>query len=336
MRFIKINAKDHYEAGYKLGKLTTKLQKAFLKEYILPMSWDILIRKSRGLLKATKKIFPQYIDEIHGLANGADISFEKLWVLHCIDEIVHKQCIEKCSSIFVRTDTGYLIGHNEDWESWTKEYHFMQERTINGKTVLELNLAGAICGGTVSINSYGLVQTINTLYHTDFQIGVPKSIIARWLSGMSTLENVKNEFPSYVRAAGYCYNLALQNKVLSIESSAHLHEFIETHSSYIHTNHYTGTLTKVENESTKETPSFVRYNLIKSMLGTIQNTLALQKTLLHTTEPPNSMASIYRSTEVSTIASLIFDIPHGCLWVTQENKGIDTKWYCISLDFLKP
>ena len=109
MRFIKIQAKDHYEAGYKLGKLTAKLQNTFLQEYKLPLPWDDLIQKSKGLWKATKIAFPRYLDEIRGLANGAGIPFEKMWVLHCIDEILQKQFVEKCSSVFIRKNKGLLM-----------------------------------------------------------------------------------------------------------------------------------------------------------------------------------------------------------------------------------
>ncbi len=331
MNIIEVEAKDHYEAGYKLGQLTAKLQHRFLEAYPLTESWEELIEKSKSFLNTTKEVFPQYIDEIHGLANGARISFDKLWVMHCIDEILKRSYVEKCSSLFIKRNSDYLIGHNEDWDLWTKEYYFLYKKTINGTTILELGMPGVVCGGTVSINSHGLVQTINTLHHTDFQIGTPRQIIARWISGRESLSRVYAEFPRFKRAAGYCYNLYQNGKVLSIESSAKQFEYVEPAATYYHTNHYTGALRIVEEEDETELPGVGRYELIGEKIGSVSDIQSLKELLLLKT---NGINSIYRITGVATVASLIIDITHKMLYVTQENQGEKTNWQEFRLDFL--
>lgn len=334
MRVIEVEAKDHYEAGFLLGKLTRKLQAKFFKAFRPPESWEELIRKSQPYLSATKKVFPQYIDEIRGLSNGSGIPFENLWVFHCLDEIMKKEFVEKCSSVFAKQeqDHAYLIGHNEDWESWTKDYYFILKRSLDNKTVLELGMAGVICAGTVSVNSKGLVQAINSLHHTDYQIGTPKQIVARWLSSRESLDRVMEEFPKLHRAAGYCYNLSQETQVLSIESSAKEFEFYESKKSYTHTNHYIGILKEVEEEYVKKMPSFDRYRQIKSMLSGI-NSLNRLKELLMFQSPDNS--SVYRRGEVATVASVIFDLSAKMCYLTQENRGAETTWQNIELDFLE-
>ena len=102
MRYVEVSAKDHYEIGYRLGKLTSRLQQSFLKAFPLPQPWEHLILKSKPFLRITKKVFPQYVEEVRGLAHGASVPFDRLWVLHCLDELEHKSFIEKCSSVFVK------------------------------------------------------------------------------------------------------------------------------------------------------------------------------------------------------------------------------------------
>lgn len=334
MRLVEIDAKDHYEAGYQLGKLTAKLQRAFLREFPLPRPLEHLIEKSSPFLKATKRIFPQYIEEVRGLAHGASVPFEHLWVIQCIDELEHRSFVEKCSSVFVKKKNGqYVVGHNEDWDMWTKPYYFIQKRTVDRKTVLELGMPGVISGGTVSINSYGIIQTINTLYHTDFQIGVPRMIIARWLSGRKSIEEIKQDFPKLHRAAGYCFNICDGKRLMVIESSAKRYTFYDTEGDYVHTNHYVGDLREVEESNNgSSTPSRGRYGYITSRLPDLQSASDLKSLLLHATSDD---ASVYRTSETATVASIVFEPGAKICHVTQENSGEKTPWDSINLDFLE-
>lgn len=335
MRIVEIDAKDHYEAGFTLGQLTAKLQHRFLDAFVPPDDWNVLIRKSQPFLNATKKVFPQYIDEINGLANGSGIPFEKIWVFHCLDEITQKEYVEKCSSVFIRQEegAGYIVGHNEDWDEWTRDFYFLLRRTLDNKTVLELGMAGNICAGTVSVNSGGMVQAINSLYHTDYQVGIPKQIVARWLSSRETLHVVREEFPKLKRAAGYAYNLSQDGRILAIESSATRFEFYEAKKNYyVHTNNYIGILEEVEEEFMKnDSPSAARYKYIKSVVPGLKTVQDVKDLLLLKRE---DKASVYRTADTPTVASLVFDVPNKKGYVTQENKGAQTRWEEISLDFI--
>jgi predicted choloylglycine hydrolase len=333
MRYVNVVAKDHYEAGYRLGKLTAKLQRSFLKAFPLPRPWNELIGRSKPFLRETKQIFPQYIEEVRGLAHGASVPFDYLWVIQCLDELEHRSFIEKCSSVFIKKENGgYIVGHNEDWDLWTKPYYFIQRRTVDRKTVLELGMPGVISGGTVSINSYGVMQTINTLYHSDFQVGVPRMIVARWLSGKRSIEDVKRDFPKLRRAAGYCFNICDGTNVLSIEASAKRYSYIEPEENYVHTNHYTTKLKEIEQEDDeKPSPSRLRYGCISVEVGRINSVSGLQSLLLL---KKDDESSVYRTSEVATVASFVFEPEKRMCHVTQENKGKDTNWEDIPLDFL--
>lgn len=333
MRLVEVDAKDHYEFGYRLGKQTAKLQRAFLQAFPFPAPIADLIERSQPFLSATKQIFPHYIEEVRGLAHGAAVPFGMLWVLHCLDELEHRSFVEKCSSVFVKKENGfYLVGHNEDWDLWTKPYYYIQKRTVDRKTVMELGLCGTITGGTVSVNSYGIIQTINTLYHADFQIGVPRMIVARWLSGRRSIEEIKNTLPALRRASGYCFNICDGRKLLSIESSAKHFSFHETEGNYVHTNHYVGPLKKVEDPGYgSTTPTRGRRDYIKTRLDKIKTSKDMQDLLLYQTD---GNTSVYRTTETATVASIIFESDRRQCAVTQENRGEETRWNEIPLRFI--
>ncbi|MDD5043821.1 MAG: C45 family autoproteolytic acyltransferase/hydrolase [Patescibacteria group bacterium] len=247
MRFIKIKAKNNYEAGFLLGKKLGKLTSGYLEiQKPQDISWEKLIKLSKPYLAVTQKTFPQFIKEMKGLAKGSGVPFLKIWALNCVEEILQKQK-EKCTSIFIPQKNSYLVGHNEDWERPAVPHlTFLLQKTIGGLTIWELAYLYSIGGNACSINSFGLTQSINTLHHLDSQVGVPKNIVARWLSEFPNIKEVKKEFGKIRRASGYSHTFTENAKLLNIESTAKRFAILETQNQYCHTNNFTGRLKKFE------------------------------------------------------------------------------------------
>lgn len=332
MDIIEVNAESHYEAGKQIGVKTKELQQLFYAKFIPECSWDILVKQAASYLIETEKLFPHFVSELRGLALGIGVPFERVWALQCRDEVLGQLQNGKCSSVFIHTEEGWIVGHNEDdfWNGFSKEearsLYFMVNKSIAGKSIFYLGFPFMIGGETVSINSSGTVQTINTLHHKDIQAGgVPRNIIARALCEMGSVDTIRDTLAKTKRASGYCHTFLIDNKLSCVESTETAFEFITPSDRFVHTNHYLGSLAAFEEK--EDEGHFVtveRCDAIQHKIGTVKTGDEL-KQILHT--QTNSESSIYRDGDFSrTMASVIIEVATGTVYVSNRNKGDESDW----------
>lgn len=331
MQYLQIKANSYYDAGRQIGIATKKLHKDFYDQFVPELPWDNLMRESLPYFEVTQKYFPHLIEEMKGLANGIEMPLERVWAFNCRDEVVDSYK-EKCSSVFIKTSSGWIVGHNEDdyWKDFRSEemrnYYFMISKSISGNNMTYLACPFMLGGETISINSSGIIQTINTLHHSDIQIGVPKNIIARAIAEVDSLDAVKNILSNTKRASGYCHNLLIKNSLHCIESNAMEFECIKISDRFVHTNHYLGTLSVSENNEENNT-TIKRYIAIKDALSSIDTADELKKVLLFNT---GSKGSIYREADDGvTMATTIIAPDMKVIQIANENKGEKTFWKII-------
>ncbi|XP_067639609.1 beta-alanyl-dopamine/carcinine hydrolase isoform X3 [Eurosta solidaginis] len=197
---------SHYDVGFDMGRTFASIIKSFLQlcnplnESYLP-----LYNKDEGrkvyneTLESVKKSFPQYIRELEGIADGAQVEFHKLFLLH-MDEITAicangTQAVAPvgCSSIIVNNEKSRVLAHTEDALAATlNHFYFVVAHIINdtpqGKHkvkeehFMSLCYAGHLPGYTMSYNHHGLVFTINTLSALHLRSGkTPRHFITRSL-----------------------------------------------------------------------------------------------------------------------------------------------------------
>lgn len=331
MDVIEVNADSHYEAGRQLGIKTKELQQMFFARFIPECPWDVLIAKSLPFLAITEQIFPQFVLELRGLAEGIGVPFERVWAIQCRDEVLGLLKNEKCSSVFIRTDTGWLVGHNEDdfWNGFSKEevrqLYFIVHKTIAGSSIFYLGFPSMVGGETVSLHSSGVIQTINTLHHINIQIGVPRNIIARALSEMRSLDTIQTTLSQTKRASGYCHTFLIDNTLSCIESTEASYELIDTGDRFVHTNHYLGSLSRFEeSEDEGHAITLGRCSNIRQKIHAVQTVDDLKEVLHAKTDSENS---IYRDGEFSiTMVSVIIEVSTGTLYISNRNKGDGADW----------
>jgi len=127
---------DHQNVGQKIGQTFSTLIKKSLKEN--EMLWEIKrwIEFSDegsatygGLVDAANNTFPEYVDEIQGMAIGSGVDFQTLMILNLQHELEYlsglssqtrfEQKTDHCSDYLVKDEEGRpYIGHNEDGESY--------------------------------------------------------------------------------------------------------------------------------------------------------------------------------------------------------------------------
>ncbi|XP_013395064.1 uncharacterized protein LOC106175651 [Lingula anatina] len=115
----------HYDVGYRIGQLTQDLvqecvtQNATLQQKLLPFyNTQDGHRVVQNFLNTTKAVFPQYIDELKGTADGAKVSFIELFLYHIENELKERLNIrteqEGCTDILINLPEAHVTAHSED------------------------------------------------------------------------------------------------------------------------------------------------------------------------------------------------------------------------------
>ena len=121
----------HHEMGSQLGEARREqIQHSIENAHILieqsydslELTWDGAKIQSRKYLPFAEERYPQYIDEMQGIAKGANVTFDDVVVLNVMEAVTMDALhLTRCTSFAVneeRTADGHvLLAHNEDWVS---------------------------------------------------------------------------------------------------------------------------------------------------------------------------------------------------------------------------
>lgn len=229
---IRIVAKNHRRYGEALGEIFGSRVRAMLARK--PRAgWDLEVKRAMAYWPDTNRHFPRYIEEIEAYAHACGIKAKDLWTLG----LELSADADRCTVVV--TQDGFLIGHVEDFDPKTKDDIVLLERTVAGTTVLELFYPYTLGGNAASINSHGWVQTINTLHTARAKRGVPRNVIARWLSETKDPVRDVRRLERIPLADGYAHTFvnARSGRVLSLETASNGFHLQERPSPFVHTNH---------------------------------------------------------------------------------------------------
>lgn len=321
--YFQVNAKDNYSLGLQLGEIFNKVIQKSLSKQSSNSKWGQKVDNSKPHLKITQQFFPKYVEELKGYAEGAGIDFEELWALSIEDDVD----IDKCTTII--TNNGLLMSHNEDWEAGAQDSICVLKKTINELTILELYYHSTLGGCSVSVNSNGFFQAINTLTHSDGQIGIPRNVVARWLSETKEPDGDYKKFKEIQRQLGYSHVLVNQKgEAWNIESTAKESILTKPNIPFIHTNHCLTKLTEVDTND-NSTGTIDRYSRAKELANSQMDVNELQEVVSDTSK--GDKLSIFNE---RTIGRMIVDFKRKMvkIWLMREN---DLGWIDYELDFIR-
>lgn len=234
--FLTVQAATNYELGLQLGSHFRPQVQAKMEGIVRDDTWAKQLERAKEYLAATEASFPQYVEEIGGYAKGAGVDFLEFWAQSLEDEFSYYRD-GHCTSII--TNGGQIIFHNEDWAKDAADQICILQKTVGGLTIFELNYFVTLGGNSASINSHGYVQLINTLTHRDWQPGVPRNVIARFMSETSDPASDFNKLKTIRRSTGYNHNIiSLSGHIWNIETTAQQQVLLEPSVPFVHTNHY--------------------------------------------------------------------------------------------------
>ncbi|XP_035685681.1 uncharacterized protein LOC118422270 [Branchiostoma floridae] len=235
------------QVGLQVGRGTRKQIHDFMGSY--HRSRDIAsYRPARGggwFLRAAKTAYPNYVEELEGMAEGSEVPFEHLFIVNYEFELEllnmkKKEEVEElkgCTTVFLNYRDGpRVLAHNEDGPAGEQGClvvaHVEPYRLPGGKTLPEENFVsycytGILPGVAYSFNSHGLCVTCNTLVSKEAEedkIGVSFACRAV-LSATSVEEAVAMLKGDGVgMCIGYSFNMASTKdstrRMYSVETAA--------------------------------------------------------------------------------------------------------------------
>lgn len=289
---------SHREMGRQIGEATREKVKHSISSArtlladaydSLQLDWDGAIIQARKYMPFAEESFPQYVEEIRGIAEGSNCAFDDLAVINAMEAVTMDALhLTKCTSMAVsqeRTTNGHvLIAHNEDWLPEDESDVFL----IHAKPEDEPQFLAMTYGGllpNIGFNACGIAQCCDSVYPTDSRIGVPRIIVSRGVLGARTPADAIRMVLSPQRAAGYNHLIVHESgEIYSVEVSArHFAVLYAEDGMMVHTNHFLDDeMRKIENEPDELVHTRVRYFRAKRLVAqtrqhTIKTLQAIQK-----------------------------------------------------------
>lgn len=240
----------------------------------LGLSWEGAVIQAQKYLPYAQECYPQYVDEIVGLAEGSGIPFVDLCVLTTFEAVTSDALhLGKCTSMAVNsdltTDGHVLVAHNEDWTPEDEgDIALVHACPDDEPPFLAMMYGGYL--PNIGFNACGIAQCCDSVHPSDSRIGLPRVIASRAVLGTRTIADAIRCMVSPRRAAGYNHLLAHESgELYCVEVSARRFAILYGHEGYIvHTNHYINAqLQAVEKDPEELLNTRIRRSRAQNILG---------------------------------------------------------------------
>lgn len=315
----------HREVGRQIGKqCRERIQKMFsgLRNELPPgVTWEAMLNQSRVYLAHSRAVYPQYIDELEGIAEGADVSFDEVFLTMC-EELWESFAWHGCTDMAARgkatADGTTLIAHTNDLLPKTESMLVI----LKVQAGSEPEYIGVSVGGigiSAGYNAAKISLTGNQLDSNDVRPGVPRLLVVRAILGSRNLSEAMSHCLLANRASSYNNVLADgSGEVYSMEGSATDLEAIYIADDVMaHANHYVApSMRRFERDRSSLANSIIRHNradyLLRQNYGKL--TPELFRTLLadHAGYPTSICK---HGIETQTVFSIIVQVEHLRAWI---------------------
>jgi len=295
---------------------------------VINIDWEAGIREARKFLPYAEEAFPEFIEEIRGIAEGANVSFHEVWTLNCYEGLPDsRQQIWGCTSMAVRGDQtadGHVfIAHNEDWSTVDRDnVYLIRARPDNGLPFIGMTYGPLLVN--IGLNAEGIGVAIDSVYPTDSGVGVPRILCSRAVLNAHTIGEAIRDCVPKLRAGGYSYLLADPiGELYCVETSATTHDILYGEEGWlVHTNHYLSSKMRALEQPGTYAGSHVSLNrarrLMQKELGQI-SVESLQTVLRDHVNFPNAICLHPDPAEPEpergqTLVSLVMDLTERVMW----------------------
>jgi len=210
----------------------------------LQLSWEGATMQARKYIPFAEERYPQYVEELMGIADGANASFDDVAVVNAMEAVTTDALhLTKCTSMAVnqeRTDNQrVLLAHNEDWLPEDEpDLYIIHARPDDEAPFLAMTYGALL--PNIGLNANGIAQCCDSVYPSDSRIGIPRLVVSRAVLAAKTTSDAISSTLIHQRAAGYNHLLAHESgELYNVEVSARRFAVLGSEDgSMVHTNHY--------------------------------------------------------------------------------------------------
>lgn len=299
----------------------------------LELTWDGAQIQARKYLPFAQERYQQYVEEMIGMAEGANLPFEDLMVVNAMEAVTMDALhLTKCSTFAVNgdltADGHVLVAHNEDWLPEDENDVYVLHATPNDEPpFLAMTYGGLLAN--IGFNAAGIAQCCDSVYPTDSRIGIPRLVVSRAVLGARSLAEAVRMVLVPLRAAGYNHVLAHESgELYSVEVSARRFAILYGEDGYLaHTNHYLDSkMQAIEHEPDELIGTRLRYfRAIRLLKRTTEHTIkTLQSIQRDHQNFPNSICNHYTEDidpldREKTINAMIIDLTTKAMHISWGN-----------------
>ncbi len=247
----------------------------------LELDWEGARMQGRKYIPFAQERYPEYVEEMHGLSEGANIDFDDVAMINALEAVTMDALhLSKCTSMAVNecntADGHVLIAHNEDWIPEDEPDVYLVHAEPNDDPPFLAMTYGALLPN-IGFNAYGVAQCCDSVYPNDSRIGIPRLVVSRAVLAARTPTEAIRQILIPRRAAGYTHLLAHDSgEIYSVEVSSRKFAILSAQDGYmVHTNHYLDpSMQAVEYEPDELISTRVRYFRADRLLrSTSQHTI---------------------------------------------------------------
>ena len=202
----------------------------------------------RSLEAAARAAWPRYVREIEGIADGAGVAFDTVFLWNCRGDLpeagdrMRRADDAGCTTLMIppRGARPGIIAHNEDDAPELRGHcHVAHVRPDGAPGFVSFYSPGLLPGHTFAVNGAGLVQTVNDVRLEDPGIGVPRHLVCRAVLDCGRLDDAVARIRDTGRAGGFHHTLgcAGDRRLLSVEAPASGCAVAEVSTPRAHANH---------------------------------------------------------------------------------------------------
>jgi isopenicillin-N N-acyltransferase-like protein len=315
----------HREVGRQIGeRMKPTLQRMLpqLREDLpAGVTWSDMLQQGQLYLSYSRAAYPQYVEELEGIAEGAGLPFDELFLEMC-EELWERAAWRGCTDLVARgratADGSTLIAHTNDLSpDVEKDLVILKVQAGDEPEFLGISVGGA--GYSAGFNAAGISMTGNQVSCNDIRPGVPRLLMVRAILGARRLEEAMNACLLPQRASNYNNVIAdASGEVYSMEGSATDCEPIYIDGDVLaHANHYASLpMRRFEADRNDISGSVIRHNrslrLLRENYGRLSPEL-FRKLLADHANYPGSICK--HGLESVTVFSLIINLNERRAWI---------------------
>ncbi|QCO54593.1 6-aminopenicillanic acid acyl-transferase [Pseudorhodobacter turbinis] len=170
------------------------------------------------LMQNTKSRFPEFYEELRGLAQGLGLPFQDVFAWNCRGDIL-ASTPDGCTTIQSPGDI-IRVSHNEDGLPFFRGHCFILDaKPQDSLGFRAFCYPGSLAGHTFGWNDAGLVQAVNNLRLQNTAPMVPRMVLGRAVLASATLQGAVNALTDDPKCGGFHMTLAQAGnpQLLSVE-----------------------------------------------------------------------------------------------------------------------